>query len=208
MAIQTQQETHTIVGIRFRRSRKMYLAEAGSAELSIGDYAVIQTSTGPELAKVVMTATEGSKAGTQGRTVVRRGTQIDVQSLHTQVNQEVAARMEFFRVAATQGLEASAVHADFNYNGTRLTFRFRCDEPNASTILRRDLEKKYPGLKLILRNLGARRNTQQGACGGGSCSTCPSNGLIDRSGATVPAAGLAYPGQFSNTQSHPQLSIN
>ena len=178
----------------------MLLCDAGSVNLTVGDMAIVATSTGPEIAKVTMsTGPATDDAPLQGRYVMRRATEDDLEDLYGHVLGEVAARMEFFRCALRSGLEVSSVHADYSFDGSRLRFRFRCDRSHAETGLRAELAKRFPGVNLQIKNLGSRRDSQRGACGGGSCSTCPSNGLLERSGAAAPAPGRARRGQFAAT---------
>ena len=187
-----------VAGVRLRRSRRMLLCDAAGIDIGVGEMAIVATSTGPEIAKVVLAAAPSAPdAPLQGRTVLRAATDSDLASQHRQVLGEVAARMEFFRAAFICGLEVSSVHADYSFDGSRLRFRFRCDRSHAGTGLRAELESRFGGVALQLKNLGARRDSQRGACGGGSCSTCPSNGLLERSGAAAPPPGRARRGQFA-----------
>lgn len=162
--------------------------------------AIVSTSSGPEIAKVVLaTGPATADAPLQSRRVLRPATDDDLENLYRHVLGEVAARMEFFSAAFLCGLEVSSVHADYSFDGTRLRFRFRCDRSHTDTGLRAGLTTRFPGVSLQLKNLGARRDSQRGACGGGSCSTCPSNGLLERSGAAAPTPGRARRGQFAAT---------
>ena len=187
-----------MTGVRLRRSRRMLLCDSGGLDLAVGDMAIVATSTGPEIAKVTLsTSPATADAPLQGRYIMRRATELDLEDLHGHVLGEVAARMEFFRCAFLSGLEVSSVHADYSFDGTRLRFRFRCDRSHTGTGLRTELESRFRGVALQLKNLGERRDSQRGACGGGSCSTCPSNGLLERSGAAVPSPGRARRGEFA-----------
>ena len=187
-----------VAGVRLRRSRRLLFCDANGFELEVGTMAIVRTSSGPEIAKVMLaTSPAASDTPLQGRRILRPASQQDLASLHRHVLGEVAARMEFFRAAFAAGLEVSSVHADFSFDGSRLRFRFRCDQTYSGFSLRKELSKRFPGVGLQLRNLGARRQTQRGACGGGSCSTCPSNGLLERSGASVPEPGRVRRGQFA-----------
>ena len=189
-----------VAGVRLRRSRRLLLCDANGVDIGVGEMAIVATSTGPEIAKVVLaTAPSTTDAPLQGRKVLRPASDADLSSQHRQVLGEVAARMEFFRAAFICGLEVSSVHADYSFDGRRLRFRFRCDRSHAGTGLRAELESRFGGVSLQLKNLGRRRDSQRGACGGGSCSTCPSNGLLERSGAAAPAPGRARRGQFAAT---------
>ena len=166
--------------------------------MDVGEMAIVETATGPEIGRVTLATSPASQESpVQGREIIRPADDADLSSLHLAVLNEVAARMEFFRAAFAAGLEVSSVHADYSFDGSRLRFRFRCDRSHAGTSLREELGLRLPGVAIRLKNLGERRDSQRGACGGGSCSTCPSNGLRERSGAAAPTPGLARRGQFA-----------
>ena len=176
----------------------MLLCDAGSQSLRPGDYAVVQTANGPELAKVTMGTTSGSpESNTQSRYVVRKATDADLDSMRDFVVREVEARRDFFRAAAEEGIEVSAVRADYRYDGGALRIRFRSGARISDTRIRQRLTPKY-GAGLALRNLGAPKDLgPDSGCGGGSCSSCPSNGMRERAGAVVPHFGRARAGSFS-----------
>ena len=187
-----------VCGVRFRRSRRMLLCDAGGQSLRPGDYAIVQTAGGPELAKVTLGTTSGSpESNTQSRYVVRKATDADLESMRHFVVREVEARRDFFRAAAQEGVEVSAVRADYRYDGGALRIRFRSGARISDTRIRQRLTPKY-GAGLALRNLGAPRELgPDSGCGGGSCSSCPSNGMRERAGAVVPHFGRARAGSFS-----------
>lgn len=176
----------------------MLLCDAGSQSLRPGDYAVVQTANGPELAKVTLGTTSGSpESKTQNRYVVRKATDSDIESMRHFVVREVEARRDFFHAAAKEGVEVSAVRADYRYDGGALRIRFRSGARISDTRIRQRLTPKY-GAGLALRNLGAPKDLGlDTGCGGGSCSSCPSNGMRERAGAVVPHFGRARAGSFS-----------
>ena len=189
-----------MVGVRFRRSRRMHLCDAGANDLRPGEFAIVQTSTCPELARVTLGAAPGA-ADTPlgGRRVLGPATRRDIESLRALKRREVDARLAFFRVAAAEGLFVSAVRADYRFDGKALRFRFRCEMPLTDTRLRERLTREFAGVSLTLTNVGAPRASKANSgCGGGSCGACPSNGLRERSGAVLPRPGLALPGAFSS----------
>ncbi len=187
-----------VCGVRFRRSRRMLLCEAPSQLLRPGDYAVVQTTLGPELGKVTLGTTSGSpESKTQRRYVVRKASRADLESMRSFVVREVDVRRDFFSAAAEEGVQVSAVRADYRYDGGALRIRFRSSVKISDTRIRERLTPKY-GAGLALRNLGAPKELgPDSGCGGGSCSSCPSNGMRERAGAVVPHFGRAIAGVFN-----------
>ena len=187
----------TVVGVRFRNSRRMYLCLARGHDLRPGDYAVIATARGPEIGKVVMGAAAGSaEVATAKREVLRRATVEDRRMLSRWMDREFGAQIRFLSMATAEGLEISAVRADYSFDGTRLTFRFRTPDSVLITGLRERLRGEFEE-RIVLRTLSPGPSTQSGGCGSGGCETCPSNGLRDRVGADMPQAGLAPAGAFA-----------
>ena len=188
----------TVLGVRFRNSRRMYLCLAGRHDLRPGDYAVIATSRGPEMGKVVMGAAAGSMdVGTARREVIRRATAKDKRMLSRWMDREFGAQIRFLSIATAEGLEISAVRADYSFDGKRLTFRFRTPRSVLTTTLRARLRDEFEE-RIVLRTLSPGPSTQSGGCGSGGCETCPSNGMRDRVGAEMPKAGLAPAGAFAS----------
>ena len=146
----------------------MLLCEARSQLLRPGDYAVVQTANGPELAKVTLGTTNGSpESKTQSRYVVRKATDADLESMRRFVVREVEARRDFFSAAAAEGMQVSAVRADYRYDGGALRIRFRSGARVSDTRIRERLTPKY-GAGLALRNLGAPKELgPDSGCGGG-----------------------------------------
>jgi cell fate regulator YaaT (PSP1 superfamily) len=186
-----------LAGVRFRNSRRMYLCRVYGHDLRIDDYALVHTSQGPEMGKVVMGTAAGSdNVATAGREVIRLATDADKQKVRWWMNQELAAQIKFLSITTAEGLEVSAVRACYSFDGKRLTFRFRTPGSVLTTTLRDRLRAEFAE-RIVLRALSPGPSTQSGGCGSGGCTTCPSNGLRDRMGAEMPQAGLAPHGAFA-----------
>lgn len=186
-----------VVGVRFRNSRRMYLCLAGGGDLRPGDFAVVATSTGDELGKVVLGMAAGSSGiPTAGRKVLRRATPADLESLEWSMDREFAAQIRFLSTATAAGMDVNALRANYSFDGRRLTFRFRAEGQLNHGALRERLREDFSE-RIVLRRLNSTAPEPSGGCGGGGCATCPSNGMRDRAGATLPSAGLAPPGAFA-----------
>ncbi len=188
-----------VCGVRFRRSRRLLLCDARDHSLRPGDYAVVQTSAGPELARVTLGTTSGSaESNTQNRYVLHKATNADLDSMRDLVLREVEVRRDFFGAAAAEQVQVSAVRVDYRYDGGALRIKFRSGTKISDTGMRERLALKY-GAGFELRNLGAPKELGlDTGCGGGSCSSCPSNGMRERAGAVVPHFGRVRAGHFTS----------
>ncbi|HJO05856.1 MAG TPA: PSP1 C-terminal domain-containing protein [Chloroflexota bacterium] len=186
-----------VVGVRFRNSRRMYFCRAGEDNLQPGDFAVVTTSAGAELGKVVLGAAAGaSDILTAGREIVRRATAADLDSLQRALQGEFAAQVQFLSSATAAGIDVCAVRANYSFDGSRVTFRFRASGPADRAELRRRLGEEFSP-RVVLRQLSSPAQPPTGGCGDGGCATCPSNGMRERAGAALPSAGMAPAGAFA-----------
>jgi cell fate regulator YaaT (PSP1 superfamily) len=186
-----------VAGVRFRNSRRMYFCRVGDDDLLPGDFAVVTTSAGPELGKVVLGAAAGaSDIPTAGREIVRRATATDLESLQRALQREFAAQVQFLSSATAAGIDVCAVRANYSFDGSRVTFRFRASGPADRAGLRRRLREEFSP-RVVLRQLSSPAPPPSGGCGSGACATCPSNGMRERVGATLPGAGMAPAGAFA-----------
>jgi hypothetical protein len=176
----------------------MLLCDARDHSLRPGDYAVVRTTSGPELTKVTLGTTYGSgESNTQNRFVLRKATRADLESMRDLVLREVEVRRDFFGAAAAERVQVSAVRVDYRYDGGALRIKFRSGAKISDTRIRELLAPKY-GVGFTLRNLGAPKELgPDSGCGGGSCNSCPSNGMRERAGAVVPHFGRVRAGQFN-----------
>lgn len=185
------------MGVRFRNSRRMYFCRAGNDDLQPGDFAVVTTSGGDELGKVVLGAAAGaSDIPTAGREIVRQATQTDLESLDRALQGEFAAQIQFLSAATAEGLDVCGVRANYSFDGSRVTFRFRATGPANPARLRQRLREEFTP-RIVLRQLSSPAPPPAGGCGDGGCATCPSNGMRERAGAALPSAGMAPAGAFA-----------
>ena len=187
-----------LVGVRFRNSRCMYFCRSGDDGLLPGDFAVVTTSAGDELGKVVLGVAAGSSdIPTAGRQIVRRATAADLESLQQALQGEFAAQVQFLSSATAAGIDVCAVRANYSFDGSRVTFRFRASGPADRAELRRRLGEEFSP-RVVLRQLSSPAQPPTGDCGDGGCTTCPSNGMRERAGAALPSAGMAPAGAFAS----------
>ena len=163
-----------IVGIRFRRTGKVYFFDPGSLKLRPGSYAVVETARGLEYGEV----SRGNAVVPQKqivlplRPVIRAATAEDQQ--HYADNK--ARENEAFRVCqekiAAHGLDMKLVEAEYTFDNTKLLFYFT----SAGRVDFRELVKDLAGVfrtRIELRQIGIRDEAKLlgglGTCGRPLC---------------------------------------
>ena len=162
------------VGVVFSAGGKVYSFDPGGLELAWNERVVCQTSRGQELGRVVQANHElGSDPGRTLKKVVRRATEVDLETLAANKDEAVKAMRVFREVVKEHGVVLKPVAAELVFDGSRLVFTYQAEQrPDASKLqsaLRERLHRRVE-----LRSVGPRECARlcgdQGLCGGGQCS--------------------------------------
>lgn len=163
-----------VVGVRFRRAGRVYFFDPGELELNPGDHVVVETTRGLELGRVVIAPDQvvESELPEAPRPVVRKAEPPDVrQSSHFKSREQDAFRKCRERIAR-HGLPMKLVAADYNFDGSRLTFLFTSDSRVDFRELVRDLASTFR-TRIELRQIGVRDEAKclggLGRCGRALC---------------------------------------
>ncbi|HEY0602915.1 MAG TPA: regulatory iron-sulfur-containing complex subunit RicT [Herpetosiphonaceae bacterium] len=146
-----------VVGIRFKDSGKTYHFDPLQVPLDLGDWAIVETVRGPELGRVATLANEISQDQVIGelKPVLRRATDEDLQSLlHLQQYEPEALQICGDKIAEHQ-LPMELIKAEYNFDGSRLTFFFTADKRVDFRALVRDLARTFR-TRIELRQVGPR----------------------------------------------------
>lgn len=165
----------TVVGVRFRRTAKVYYFSPGEvSDLVPGDTVIVETSRGRELGRVIIGPRQVSDEEIVGelKAVERRATPFDrVQALRFQ-RREALALQRCRRMVAEHNLPMKVVGAEYNYDGTRLVFSFTAEQRVDFRELVRDLAKAFRA-RIELRQIGVRDEAKLqggiGTCGREIC---------------------------------------
>lgn len=161
----------TIVGIRFKRVGRIYYFDPREfTDLAVNDWAIVETSKGAELGRVVIAPREVDESVLSDplKPVVRRAIPQDVllQQFYKARHQEALEKCHE-RVAAHK-LPMKLVEADYSFDGSRLTFSFTAE----GRVDFRELVKDLAGIfktRIELRQIGARDEAKArdglGICG-------------------------------------------
>ncbi|MBV9788079.1 MAG: stage 0 sporulation family protein, partial [Chloroflexi bacterium] len=146
-----------VVGIRFKDSGKTYHFDPVQVPLDLGDWAIVETVRGPELGRVATLANEITQDQVIGelKPVLRRATDEDLQSLlHLQQYEPEALQICGEKITEHQ-LPMELIKAEYNFDGSRLTFFFTADKRVDFRALVRDLARTFR-TRIELRQVGPR----------------------------------------------------
>ncbi len=164
-----------VVGVRFGRVGKVYHFDASAyPELKPGSYVIVETARGRQLGQVVhfvepaaadLTTLKPIKGPASGRELMM-GKLWEAKEVEALITcREAASKLP--ELAA-----AKWVKADYNYDGSLLTFLYTSEEPLNTGRLRRQLENRFHA-RIEIRRIGARDAAkllgEYGACGGPRC---------------------------------------
>jgi len=163
-----------IVGIRFRRAGKVYYFDPADIELEANDHVIIETSRGLELGRVVIAPRQvlANETIESLRPVVRKAEPEDVERAHELEGKAEEALIECGKMIGELQLPMKLLSAEYNLDGSRLTFLFSAEERVDFRELVRQLTKCFK-VRVELRQVGSRDEAKLmggfGRCGRPLC---------------------------------------
>jgi len=163
-----------IVGIRFNPIGKIYHFDSSALrDVTIGDHVIVNTSRGKHLGEVMQIMEEPPTKPDGGwKPVERRATPRDLllrenwQAKQTEAMIECRARASELKLNGVK-----IVAAEYNYDGSRLTFLFSTESEERVDLksLKKDMNRKFPKSQVEMRQIGPRDVAKiiggMGACG-------------------------------------------
>jgi len=166
-----------IVGIRFHKIGKLYHFDASSVpELQPGDHVIVETTRGRQMGQVMGFAE--AEDGRDYKPILRQATPRDLMMQKAWQERELGVLIRCREIAAEIGSykDVKFVAAQYNYDGSMLTFLFSTEADNKSpnvNKLRGQLNRTYRNTKVDLRQIGPRDVAKllggYGACGQPRC---------------------------------------
>ena len=163
-----------IIGVRFTKVGKIYHFDSSAVpDLGLGEHVIVDTSRGRHLGEVVQLVREIPSRPEGGwRSVERRATPRDLLLLQSWQARQTEAMINCRARASELGLrEVKIVAAEYNYDGSRLTFLFNTEGEEKVELksLKKDMHDIYPGTHIEMRQIGPRDVAKilggMGACG-------------------------------------------
>jgi cell fate regulator YaaT (PSP1 superfamily) len=163
-----------IIGVRFRKSGRIYHFDPVGTELKLGDNVVVETASGLGLGRaVVFTTTEatGELAGSL-KPVVRLATPEDIDRASRLCNKEKEALGETSRLVAKLALPMKLISAEYNLDSSHLTIFFSAEGRVDFRELVREISHNLK-VRVELHQIGPRDETKLlggfGRCGREHC---------------------------------------
>ncbi len=163
-----------IVGIRFKKAGKVYYFDPVGIDLEVNDYVIVQTARGLEMGYVVIAPRQVlvNEVTTPLKPVVRKAEPEDIRHAQELENKEKEALIECGKLIAKLGLPMKLLSAEYNLEGSRLTFYFSAEERVDFRELVREFTNRFK-VRVELRQVGPRDKAKLvggfGRCGRPLC---------------------------------------
>jgi len=146
-----------IVGVRFRRAGKVYYFDPAGLELKIGNHVIVETTRGSELGRVVIAPRQvlESELTEPLKLVLRLASPEDVKRAQELEDKAEEALIECGKMINELQLPMKLLTAEYNLDGSRLTFMFSAEDRVDFRELLKRLTKLFK-VRIELRQVGAR----------------------------------------------------
>ncbi len=163
-----------IVGVRFKRAGRIYYFDPTGLDLEIDEKVVVETARGSEIGFVAIAPKQVVDSEIQEplRPVTRKATPEDIRQMEVFKSKEAEALRKCGEKVAEHGLPMKLVGAEYNFDGSRLTFYFTADGRVDFRDLVKDLGATFR-TRIELRQIGVRDEAKirggLGPCGRHLC---------------------------------------
>jgi cell fate regulator YaaT (PSP1 superfamily) len=163
-----------IVGIRFKRAGRVYYFDPAGIDLEVNDKVIVDTSRGPELGLVVIAPRQvlANEVTEPLKPVLRKAEPEDIERAEELETKAEEALIECGKLIGELQLPMKLLSAEYNVDGSRLTFYFSAEE----RVDFRELVKRLTGslkVRVELRQVGSRDEAKLvggfGRCGRPLC---------------------------------------
>ena len=163
-----------IVGVRFKKSGKVYYFLPEGHEVSVGDNVIVKTARGLEYGEIAISNRKVDKNTLvlPLRTVVRRATRADDQQHESNIEREKEAFEVCQEKIRAHDLDMKLVDVEYTFDNNKLLFYFTADGRIDFRELVKDLASVFR-TRIELRQIGIRDETKLmgglGVCGRPFC---------------------------------------
>src|SRR6056297_60308 len=165
---------YTVVGVRFKKSVKIYYFDPGNIELEAGDFVIVETARGIEYGKVVL----GKKEVTEEeivaplKDVMRKATLKDKEKHEENQRLEEEAYDICLKKIDKHGLPMKLIDVEYTFDHNKIIFYFTADGRVDFRELVKDLARIFK-TRIELRQIGVRDEAKMigglGPCGRRTC---------------------------------------
>jgi cell fate regulator YaaT (PSP1 superfamily) len=174
-------KTIIVVGIRFRPAGRIYYFDPQGQTFTNGQYAIVETARGVEAGRVVIASKKVAESDLSDplKPVLHLATEDELRTMLTFKSKEKEALIRCHERVLQHNLPMKLVEAEYNFDGSRLTFYFTADERVDFRALVRDLAATFR-TRIELRQIGARDQAKlQGGIGPCGKTLCCSSWITD-----------------------------
>jgi cell fate regulator YaaT (PSP1 superfamily) len=174
-------QTVIVVGIRFRPASRIYYFDPQGQTFTNGQYAIVETTRGVEAGRVVIASKKVAESDLSDplKPVLHLATEDELRMMLSFKSKEKEALTRCHERVLQHKLPMKLVEAEYNFDGSRLTFYFTADERVDFRALVRDLAATFR-TRIELRQIGARDQAKlQGGVGPCGKTLCCSSWIID-----------------------------
>lgn len=171
-----------VIGVRFRTSPKVYYFDPGEwFTLQTGDFVIVETTRGQEAGMVAFPPREVQEQDIPGtlKLILRPATAIDLTDMERYQQRERQALRTCREQVAQFDLPMKLIRAEYNFNGSHLTFYFTAEKRVDFRGLVKSLAHSFK-TRIELRQVGVRDEVRllggYGLCG---CPHCCASWMSD-----------------------------
>ena len=163
-----------VVGVKFKKSSRVYYFESGEFEYKDGIPVIVETARGTEMGCITMlpTIVDEDKIVAPLKPIVRLATQKDVEQIEKLEEKRIEALKISAQKIAESNLEMKLTDCEYTFDGTKLIIYFTADGRVDFRDLVKDLASAFH-VRIELRQIGARDECKMlgglGPCGRPCC---------------------------------------
>ncbi|MDY6917527.1 MAG: stage 0 sporulation family protein [Chloroflexota bacterium] len=165
-----------VVGIRFKQAGRVYYFDPAGIDLELNDQVVVETERGIEVGWVVLSPRQvpASEINEPLKPVLRKADEDDLGKMRQLEGQEDEVLNRCKDIVARHGLPMRMLAAEYNPDGSRLTFYFSAEGRVDFRDLLKELSSTF-NTRIELRQVGSRDKAKLlggiGRCGRPLCCT-------------------------------------
>lgn len=163
-----------IIGVRFKNVGKIYYFDPDGEKLRIGDWVIVETSSGVEAGRVAVPNryVDDQSLKSPLKKVIRKADEYDIKTIESNLEKERRALEICEKKIIAHNLEMKLISADYSFDNNKIIFYFSADGRVDFRELVKDLASVFK-TRIELRQIGARDETKLlgglGICGRPYC---------------------------------------
>ena len=164
-----------VVGVKFRNSAKVYYFSPNDLkDLETGEYVIVETARGQEAGTIAFPEREVEEKEIPGhlKGILRRATALDLTQMERYQQEEREALCRCCEQVAEHKLSMKVIRAEYNFDGSYLTFYFTAEKRVDFRALVKELARTFQA-RIELRQVGVRDEVRllggYGLCGRPHC---------------------------------------